>query len=339
VGVSLTWVTMRAAGYTSFALLTASVALGLLLSSQWRSVRWPRFATTELHRFVTLLALIFIAIHVLVALLDRFIRFRPIEVLVPFVSHYRPAWTGLGIVAAYLAAAVWATTWLQRLIGYRWWRRLHYATFAVYMAAAVHGIGSGSDTGSLWSWALYLASFALVGALLALRLAAREQRQAPRTAPAGAAPAPPSATGGLGAVPAWTGRPVEEGFWARLEGRMQQRPDGDGGVLVQLDGTLWGGFDGWLRLLVRGSMPPGGDRMRVRDNWLYLQGRDGARYQGRISAFDRVRLWGHISADHREAPPLAITIELIGTRAGVVSGTVRVMLAGADTPARLGSSL
>lgn len=63
--LSMTWVATRAAGYTAFALLTASVALGLLLSSPLRPTRWPRFATTELHRFVTLLTLLFIAIHVL----------------------------------------------------------------------------------------------------------------------------------------------------------------------------------------------------------------------------------------------------------------------------------
>src|SRR6266540_1265219 len=112
--LSMTWVATRAAGYTAFALLTASVALGLLLSSPLRPTRWPRFATTELHRFVTLLTLLFIAIHVLVALLNSFIGFSLSDVLVPFTSNYRRVWMGLGIVSAYLAAALWAGSWLQR---------------------------------------------------------------------------------------------------------------------------------------------------------------------------------------------------------------------------------
>jgi predicted ferric reductase len=156
--LSLTWVTTRAAGYTAFALLTVSVALGLVLSSSLRSTRWPRFATTDLHRFVTLLTLVFIGVHVAMAMLDRFISFSLVEVLVPFASHYRPLWMGLGIVSAYLAAAVWASSWLQRRIGYAWWRRLHFATFAVYAGAAAHGLGSGSDTGWAWSRAIYVAS-------------------------------------------------------------------------------------------------------------------------------------------------------------------------------------
>jgi len=348
VGLSLTWVTTRAAGYTSFALLTASVALGLLLSSQWRSTRWPRFATTELHRFVTLLTLVFIAIHVTVALLDRFIRFRLIEVLVPFINHYRPLWTGLGIIAAYLATAVWLSTWLQRWIGYQWWRRMHYATFAVYLAAAVHGMGSGSDSGSVWSWAIYLTSFALVGGLLGLRLTARDEdvaqpAKAPDRAPTlpDGVPSAPAAAVASGparpAEPGWAGHAAETGFSAQLEGRMQQGPDGNGGIVVRLDGTLRGGFDGSLRLLVQGWVPPKAKRLQVTGNRLYLQSRAGATYRGRISVFDDMRLRGHISPDRVEAPSLVVVIDLYGIRAGVVSGTVRAVPADSTAPARLTS--
>jgi hypothetical protein len=185
----MTLVATRAAGYTAFALLTASVALGLLLSSPLRPIRWPRFATTELHRFVTLLTLLFIAIHVLVALLDSFIGFSLSDVLVPFTSNYRRVWMGLGIVSAYLAAALWASSWLQRRIGYRWWRRLHFGTFGVYVGAALHGLGSGSDSGWAWSWIIHVASFALIGGLLVMRLPDRDGRQPHPPVPP--APAPP----------------------------------------------------------------------------------------------------------------------------------------------------
>ena len=133
-GGVLTWIVARAAGFTAYGLLTGSVVLGLALGLRWRSPRWPRWATTELHRFVTLLTLVFLGLHVLLAL-DGYMRFRPVELLVPFANHCRPLWTGLGVVAAWLALAVWASTWLQGLIGYRAWRRLHLATFVVYATA------------------------------------------------------------------------------------------------------------------------------------------------------------------------------------------------------------
>ena len=95
----LTWEIARAGGFVAYGLLTASVAIGLVLSLKWRSPRWTRFITNELHRFVTLLALIFTVIHTLMVAIDPFIQFSPAEILIPFISHYRPLWIALGIVA------------------------------------------------------------------------------------------------------------------------------------------------------------------------------------------------------------------------------------------------
>ena len=176
----LTWIVARAAGFTAYGLLTCSVVLGLALGLRWRSPRWPRFATTELHRFVTLLTLVFLGLHVLLIALDGYMRFRLVELLVPLASHYRPLWTGLGVVAAWLAVAVWASTWLQRLIGYRAWRRFHFATFLVYAAATVHGLEAGSDGHTPWALALYASSALTVTGLATVRLAGGRPAAAPR---------------------------------------------------------------------------------------------------------------------------------------------------------------
>ena len=78
---SLTWEIARAGGFMAYGLLTASVAIGLVVSLKWRSPRWTRYITTELHRFVTILALIFIAIPTLMVAIDPFIQFTLAEVL------------------------------------------------------------------------------------------------------------------------------------------------------------------------------------------------------------------------------------------------------------------
>ena len=179
-GGVLTWIVARAAGFTAYGLLTGSVVLGLALGLRWRSPRWPRWATTELHRFVTLLTLVFLGLHVLLLALDGYMRFRLVELLVPLANHYRPLWTGLGVVAAWLALAVWASTWLQGLIGYRAWRRLHLATFVVYGAATVHGLQAGSDGHTPWALAVYAASALTVAGLTAARLAGARRPAAQR---------------------------------------------------------------------------------------------------------------------------------------------------------------
>lgn len=153
----------------AYGLLTASVAIGIVVSLKWRSPRWTRFITTELHRFVTLLALVFTALHTVMVAIDPFIRFTPLEVLVPLVSHYRPLWIALGIVGAYLLIAVYLSEWVRPHVGYAWWRRFHYLSFVAFVLALVHGLGTGSDSRTPWAIGVYAASVVLVGALISVR--------------------------------------------------------------------------------------------------------------------------------------------------------------------------
>ncbi len=162
---TLSWEVARTGGMLAYVLVTASVVIGMLISLKLRSPAWPRFLTTDLHRYVTVFALTFTVVHGLAVWVDPFTGFTPAEVLLPAASHYRPLWVGLGIVGGYLLLAVWASEYVRRWIGYAWWRALHYLAFAVFALATLHGIGTGSDTSAPWALAIY---FVCTGAVLAL---------------------------------------------------------------------------------------------------------------------------------------------------------------------------
>jgi predicted ferric reductase len=183
---TVTWDVARAGGFTAYILLALSVALGLALSAKLQSPsKWPRLINNELHNFLTLLALIFTGIHVLAVWIDPFTRFSWNEVFIPFVSHYRTLWMALGIVGLYLGLAIGLSTWIRPLIGYIWWRRLHYLTLALYVLVTLHGIMTGSDTQTLWGFAIYAGSVLLIGALFWRRvLIARKADRKLQTGPA-----------------------------------------------------------------------------------------------------------------------------------------------------------
>jgi predicted ferric reductase len=165
----IAWYTVRASGYTALVLLTLSMVLGLLLSLNVRSARWPRFLTNDLHGFTTLVALVFVAIHMAATVLDPFMHFGLAGALVPFASGYRPIGMAAGIVAAYLMLAVWITSRLQRRIGWGTWRILHYAVFAIYALSVAHTLVAGEDASTAWGRWIVIASVVLVAALTALR--------------------------------------------------------------------------------------------------------------------------------------------------------------------------
>jgi predicted ferric reductase len=168
---TVTWDVARAGGFTAYVLLTLAVVVGLALSTQIQSPkRWPRLINSELHNFLTLLSTIFLGVHVLAVILDPFTHFGWNEILIPLASHYRPEWMALGIVGLYLGIAIGISTLLRKHIGYKWWRRLHVLTLVIFALAAIHGIGTGSDTQTPWALGIYLVSIALVGTLLCKRM-------------------------------------------------------------------------------------------------------------------------------------------------------------------------
>jgi predicted ferric reductase len=174
---SLTWLVTRTSGFVAYGLVTASVLLGIALSLKWRSTATPRFVTNELHRFVTLLSLAFLGVHAIALVLDPFMKFSVGEILVPLASHYRPLWVALGVVAAYLLAALWLSERVRDRIGYAWWRRFHALAFVAFVLATVHGIATGSDTKEPWALAIYAGSLFAVAALSVLRLFPRDARR------------------------------------------------------------------------------------------------------------------------------------------------------------------
>ena len=77
--------------------------------------------------------------------------------VVPGLSPYRPLWTSAGVIAGELMLLVIASFPLRRVIGAKAWRRLHWATYAMFALAAIHGIASGTDTSRPWVMAFYAA--------------------------------------------------------------------------------------------------------------------------------------------------------------------------------------
>lgn len=163
------WILARAAGLTAYTLLTLSVLAGLAVKSRpfGRAVRQP--SAVDLHRFLALLGLGALGLHGLALVLDTTVRISPQALVVPGLAPYRPLWTALGVLGAELMVLVYVSFALRRRIGVRNWRRLHWATYAIFFAATVHGLAAGTDSARGWAVALYLGAVGAVAGATAWR--------------------------------------------------------------------------------------------------------------------------------------------------------------------------
>lgn len=176
LGPTAYWYLTRATGVVSLLLLTAIVVLGVMGPLRLASnPRWPRFAIDSLHRDLSLLAIVFIALHVIFSVADGFAPIGLIDGVIPFHSAYRPLWLGLGAVAFDLILALVITSLVRRRLGYPAWRAIHWLAYACWPIAVLHGLGTGSDSRQLWALAVTFLCIGVVALAILARLRGAER--------------------------------------------------------------------------------------------------------------------------------------------------------------------
>jgi len=151
------WFASRAFGIIAMILLGISVAVGLAMSG--RLARRPGLPAKlkRFHESSTLVTLGLIVAHAGLLLFDGYLRPGLAGITLPFALGYRPMFTGIGIIAGWLAAILGLSFYARKWIGVKTWRFMHRFTIVVYLLALGHVVGSGTDARSWWMIAMLTA--------------------------------------------------------------------------------------------------------------------------------------------------------------------------------------
>src|SRR6201995_168161 len=168
------WLLTRGSAVVALILLTATMALGVASLQRIESAGVPRFVINAVHRNASLFAVVFLAIHIVTAVLDTSVHTRIIDAFIPFGAAYRPFWMGLGALSLDLFLAVLVTSLLRRHIGYRAWRATHWLAYASWPVGLLHTLGTGTDVGTTWLRVVTGVCGGIVAASLLTRLSQRD---------------------------------------------------------------------------------------------------------------------------------------------------------------------
>ena len=159
------WLVARAAGAAAFVLLTAVTLAGIVLSHPDRArLRWPRPATRlRLHVSLTVFALVFTALHVVVLALDPYAKVGWAGALLPMGAAYRPVPVTLGVIALWAGVVAGLSAARAGRVTIRWWRSLHRLSALAWLTAWAHALLAGSDTPA-WTVAYIASGLAVLGA-------------------------------------------------------------------------------------------------------------------------------------------------------------------------------
>ena len=153
--VHIWWYVTRAAGLMGYLLFWLSTVWGFAISSKIFDSFLERMFTFDFHEHLSLLSLGFLVLHVAVLLIEKVEPLSLTEVLVPFVSTYRPFWTGIGIITFYLTVLVTITFYIRKWISMKTFRVIHYLSVAAYFGALLHSVYAGTDTSLTWVQWMY----------------------------------------------------------------------------------------------------------------------------------------------------------------------------------------
>jgi len=176
----LPWYVTRMSALLAYLALTASVVYGLLLSTKILDRIAHRAVSFTLHQDLASVGLALALVHGAVLMIDRSVPYSPLQVVVPFMGPYRPLWVGIGQIAMGLTIVVLFSFYVRKRIGQKTWRQVHYLSFLAFLAATIHGLMAGTDSGASWALTGYGVALASVLLLLTYRIlvsAAARRRQ------------------------------------------------------------------------------------------------------------------------------------------------------------------
>lgn len=277
------WYLTRSTGVVALLLLTAVVVLGALGPMRLApSRRWPRFAVSTLHRELSLLVMVVLAIHIATSVIDGFAPIGWLDAVIPFGSPYRPLWLGFGALAFDLLVAVIVTSLIRVRLGYERWRAVHWLAYVSWPITVLHGLGTGSDTKQGWMLVLTAACVAVVLIAVVVRVGRGQAASDARAAWVALALLTPLGSAVFALVgplqPGWAGRagtPAKllyssapkvtaarvggpaaavpmHAFSAGVSGELRSR-NVAGGALIDLAMRLRGGASGRLRVRLAGA--------------------------------------------------------------------------------------
>ncbi|HEY7127259.1 MAG TPA: hypothetical protein VH540_25220 [Ktedonobacterales bacterium] len=167
------WYLTRAVSVAAYVALTFSVVLGMLRGVARNTGGHLSWVSDELHQTLATLFGVLMLLHMITLYFHTFIPFTLGNFLLVGSQPYRPFAVDLGVLAFYSTVVILASTWIRRFIPYRYWRGIHYVSFATFVLVTLHGWLAGSDAGEPWMRAVYVGASCMVGFVALMRYLTR----------------------------------------------------------------------------------------------------------------------------------------------------------------------
>lgn len=139
------WLSSRSSGIIAWIILSLSIIWGLLLSTKTMKKAIKRPWLLGVHQTLGALATIFLLVHMIVLLFDKYTDWTYVDLIIPFTSTWHPVYTAWGVVASWMLIAVEITSLAKKHLSKNIWHKFHMLSFPLWVFATIHAYLSGPD--------------------------------------------------------------------------------------------------------------------------------------------------------------------------------------------------
>ena len=159
------WYVTRSSAIIAWALMVVSVMWGILLATRIMKPKDSPGWLLDLHRWMSGLSVVFVGLHMFSLYMDNFAHFTVPDLFIPFHSQYAkvaslgPWPIALGVLCFYIMIAVQGTSLMMKKLPRKYWKAIHYSSYALVLVVSFHAGWSGTD---VRAWAYRITALVLI---------------------------------------------------------------------------------------------------------------------------------------------------------------------------------
>lgn len=140
---SLPWYLVRAFGIASVVLLILLVISGIGMITGFTFKYWPPVKAWLIHRAIGLAFLATLAGHIFFLLIDKYVNYSLVQILVPFATS--SIWLSIGIIAFYFILIIIISSLTIKNTNKKTWKLIHYLSYLSFVLVFFHALNMGTD--------------------------------------------------------------------------------------------------------------------------------------------------------------------------------------------------
>jgi DMSO/TMAO reductase YedYZ heme-binding membrane subunit len=142
------WYVARSSGLVAWLFLVVSVVVGALAAGRMVPKKGATRWLSDIHPWLSALSVLLVGLHITAIIADHTIKFRWLDAVVPFASHWRPLAIAWGVIGVWSMIAITLTSLARRWMSRAAWQRVHMLSYLLAAVTTVHALTAGTDLGN-----------------------------------------------------------------------------------------------------------------------------------------------------------------------------------------------